>query len=219
MSIDVRTIICEDLSHKIWTILNDTAVDIPAMMEWVGRAQMCYCTCRQWVVYVIDRSHVSSTGSMCHWRGVYVVVVTIATHRHLLHHYPSLWGLKSLVGSIKFISWVEGEKMGENGPRNLLWPIFVMYFMGLPVLHHIFPSPITLLSENDPLTSLWKGVWLVSILHLWGVGPISLKGEEGLQVRWMCSSFWAKFHIVCSQKLLSRFHGNQEKKRSMGLIS
>jgi len=38
-SIDVGTIICEDLSHDIWTIPNDAAVDIPATTEWIGRAQ------------------------------------------------------------------------------------------------------------------------------------------------------------------------------------
>jgi len=106
---------------------------------------------------------------------VYVVVVAVATavatRRRLLHRYPSLWGLKYLVGSIKFVSWVEGEKMGGNGPRNLSWPVFVTYFMmGLPGLPHVFPSPITPSSENDPLTSLWKGVWLASVLRLWGVG-------------------------------------------------
>jgi len=101
---------------------------------------------------------------------VYVVVVAVATRRRLLHRYPSLWGLKSLVGSIKFVSWVEGEKMGKNGLRNLSWPVFVTYFMGLPVLPRVFPSPITPSSENDPLTSLWKEVWLASVLCLWGVG-------------------------------------------------
>jgi hypothetical protein len=33
MLIDMGMIICEDLSHDIWTILNNTAVDIPAMTE------------------------------------------------------------------------------------------------------------------------------------------------------------------------------------------
>jgi len=32
-SIDVGTIICEDISHDIWTIPNDAAVDIPATAE------------------------------------------------------------------------------------------------------------------------------------------------------------------------------------------
>jgi hypothetical protein len=30
-SSDVGTIICEDLSHKVWIIPNDAALDIPAM--------------------------------------------------------------------------------------------------------------------------------------------------------------------------------------------
>ena len=66
MSIDVGMIICEDLSHEIWTILNDTAVDILAMMEWVGRAQsvLSYMLstgrmCRQQTVCVIE-------GGICH---------------------------------------------------------------------------------------------------------------------------------------------------------
>ena len=48
------TIICEDLSHEIWAIPNDAAVDIPAMTER---------TCCRWVVHVVDGSRVSSTGS------------------------------------------------------------------------------------------------------------------------------------------------------------
>jgi hypothetical protein len=50
------------------------------------------CTGRRWVVHVVDGSHVSSTGSMCRRRGVYVVVVVataVATRRRLLHRYPS----------------------------------------------------------------------------------------------------------------------------------
>ena len=165
-SIDVGMIICEDLSHDIWTIPNDTTVDIPATTEWIGRAQTV-------LLYMLSMG-LSLKEGMCHWRGVYVAVVavatTIATHHHLLHCYSLLWGLKSLVESMKFVSWVKGKKIGKNGPRHLSWRVFITYFMmGTSPPSH-FPSPITLLSENDPLTSLWKGVWLASVLCLWGVG-------------------------------------------------
>ena len=34
--------------------------------------------------------------------------------------YPSLWGLRSLIGSFQVVSWVEEREMGENGPRQML---------------------------------------------------------------------------------------------------
>jgi hypothetical protein len=42
--------------------------------------------------------------------------------------------------------------------------------MGLPGFPRVFPSPITPSSENDRPTSLRKGMWLASVLRLWGVG-------------------------------------------------
>ena len=156
--------------------------------------KLCYRTCRGWVACVVNRQYVSSKAYVSLKGGcmlllsspsLFVAVSSIATRRHFLHRYQSLRGFKSLVGSIKFVSWVEGKKMGKNGPQNLSWTVFVTYFMGLPVFPRIFPSPITPSSENDPLTSLqWKGVWLASVLRLWGLafGPTSIKGGEGLQV-------------------------------------
>ena len=157
-------------------------------MSWMGSM------CRQQAICVIEGVCVVEGGYMS-LKGVcvlllsspslFVAVSSIATRCRFLDHYQSLRGFKSLVGSIKFVSWVEGKKMGKNGPRNLSWPVFVTYFMGLPVLPRIFPSPNTPSSENDPLTSLqWKGVWLASVLRLWGLafGPTSIKGGEGLQV-------------------------------------
>jgi hypothetical protein len=49
---------------------------------------------------------------------------------HFCCRYPPLWGLRLLV---QLVSWVEGGKMGENGPRQISWPVFVTHYVGLPV--------------------------------------------------------------------------------------
>ena len=123
-SIDVGTIICEDLSHEIWTIPNDAAVDIPATTESVGRAQtvLSYmssmgCICRRWVACVVNRQYVSLKGYVSlegyvplkggyvSLKGVYVVVVAIATRRRC-YSSPSPPSLPVVVG-FKVPSWVD----------------------------------------------------------------------------------------------------------------
>jgi hypothetical protein len=137
--------------------------------------------CRRRGVCVVEGGYVSSKGGVCCYRRRYRRRYSSPSPVSL----PVLWGLKSLVGSIKFVSWVKGGKMGENGPRNLSWPVFVTYFMGLPVLPRVFPSPITPSSHPHPCG---KGCGWHPFCACGGLafGPTSLKGGEGLQVGWMC---------------------------------
>lgn len=96
------TIICEDLSHEIWTIPNDAAVDIPATREWVERPQtvLSYMSwmgrmCRQQAVGVVEGVCVIEGGYMSLKGGcmlllsspsLFVAVSSIATSR---------WGVSS----------------------------------------------------------------------------------------------------------------------------
>jgi len=45
----------------------------------------------------------------------------------------ALWVSISLGGSFKFVSLVEEGEMGENGPQQMLRPIFVTHRLGIPI--------------------------------------------------------------------------------------
>jgi len=46
----------------------------------------------------------------------------------------ALWVSILLGGSFKFVSLVEEGEMGENGPQQMLRPIFVTHRLGIPIL-------------------------------------------------------------------------------------
>ena len=100
------TIICEDLSHEIWTIPNDAAVGIPATTEWVGRAQtvLSYMlsmgrVCRQQAVCVVEGACVVEGGYMSLKGGV----CCCCRRRYSSPSPPSL----PVVVGFKVPSWVD----------------------------------------------------------------------------------------------------------------
>ena len=158
----------------------------------LGGHKLCYHTCRRWVcrwrgvcvveggyvslkggmcrwrgVCVVEGGYVLLKGGMCCWRGVYVAVVAVTTRRHPLHRYPLLWGLKSLVGSMKFVSWVKGKKMEKMGHNICCGAFSWRTSWWAPVLPRVFPSPITPSSENDWWASLSSRSFFFAWVQAW----------------------------------------------------